>query len=78
MIGPTQTNVDMALLKDTRISEGTRMQFRAEVFNVLNHANFALPAASVFTASGRNATAGQITSTTTTARQIQFGLKFIF
>jgi hypothetical protein len=42
------------LLKDTSISEGLRAQFRAEVFNVANHANFALPAAGVFTASGRN------------------------
>jgi hypothetical protein len=78
VIGPKLLNVDMALLKDTRISEAVRMQFRAEVFNILNHANFALPAASIFTASGRNATAGQITSTTTTSRQIQFGLKLIF
>jgi len=54
------------------------MQFRAEVFNVANHANFALPAAGIFTASGRNPTAGQITQTVTTSRQLQFGLKFIF
>jgi len=78
VIGPKLVNVDLALLKDTSLAEGIRMQFRAEVFNILNHANFALPVASVFTASGRNATSGQITSTTTTSRQVQFGLKFIF
>ena len=75
VIGPKLVNVDAALLKDTSITEGLRMQFRAEVFNVANHANFALPAAGVFTASGRNPTAGQITQTVTTSRQIQFGLK---
>ena len=78
VIGPKLVNVDAALLKDTSITEGLRMQFRAEVFNVANHANFALPAAGVFTASGRNPTAGQITQTVTTSRQIQFGLNFIF
>jgi hypothetical protein len=78
VIGPKLVNVDAALLKDTSITEGLRAQFRAEVFNVANHANFALPAAGVFTASGRNPTAGQITQTVTTSRQIQFGLKFIF
>ena len=78
MIGPKLVNVDLALLKDTSISEGLRTQFRAEVFNVANHPNFALPAAGIFTASGRNPTAGQITQTVTTSRQIQFGLKFVF
>ena len=78
LIGPKLVNVDAALLKDTGISEELRMQFRAEVFNVANHANFALPAAGIFTASGRNPTAGQITQTVTTSRQLQFGLKFIF
>jgi hypothetical protein len=78
VIGPSLVNVDMALLKDTPLTETVRAQFRAEVFNVANHANFAMPAVSVFTASGRNPTAGQITSTVTSSRQIQLALKLIF
>jgi hypothetical protein len=35
--------LDMALLKDTRIHEQVRLQFRAEFFNIANHANFGLP-----------------------------------
>jgi len=51
VIGPGLTNLDLALLKDTKvrkISEQFRVQFRAEFFNVLNHANFGLPVAGVF------------------------------
>jgi hypothetical protein len=78
VVGPGLVSVDFAILKDTAIAEGIRAQFRAEAFNIFNRANFALPAASAFTASGRNPTAGQITNVITSARQIQFGLKFIF
>ena len=54
-----------------------------EVFNLFNHANFALPNASAFVqglngGATPNPTFGKITSTTTTARQIQFALKLIF
>ncbi len=78
VIGPNNVDLDMALLKDTRISERYRVQFRGEVFNIFNHPNFGLPNDSVFTASGPNPTAGQITTQVGTARQIQLGLKFIF
>lgn len=78
LIGPTNVDVDMALLKDTNITEIYRLQFRAEVFNLFNHPNYGLPNASVFTASGPNASAGQITSIVGNQRQIQFGLKLIF
>jgi hypothetical protein len=59
------------------------VQFRAEVFNVLNHPNFETPVVpdhtDIFDSSG-NATgsAGQLTSTTTSSRQIQFALKVIW
>jgi hypothetical protein len=76
--GPGQVTVDMAILKDTALAGGSRLQFRWEIFNLLNRANFALPAANIFTASGRNPTAGQITRTSTTARQMQVGLKLLF
>jgi hypothetical protein len=89
--GPNLQDTDVSLSKETRLTEALRVQLRAEVFNLFNHANFALPAASVFTggipgqcqASGAgcsfsNGQAGQITNIVTTARQIQFGLKFLF
>jgi hypothetical protein len=48
------------------------------VFNVLNHANFGTPNATVFSGTAFNPSAGLVTSTTTTSRQIQFGLKLVF
>jgi hypothetical protein len=54
------------------------LQFRAEIFNLLNRANFNMPNEVVFTPSGVWPTAGVITSTSTTARQVQFGLKLLW
>jgi hypothetical protein len=79
--GPGFFNTDIALLKDTKLSERFRLQFRAEFFNIFNHENFGLPSVNVFSASGTiNANAGLITSSNanSTPRQIQFGLKLIF
>ncbi|HXG23635.1 MAG TPA: carboxypeptidase regulatory-like domain-containing protein [Chthonomonadales bacterium] len=80
--GPDQVSVNMSISKNTTvpaISEQFRIQFRAEFFNVLNRANFSNPNLRPFDSRGRvSGTAGKITSTTTTARQIQFGLKFLF
>ena len=41
--GPGLTRLDLALHKEVRLSEKTRIQFRVEAFNVLNHPNFAAP-----------------------------------
>jgi outer membrane receptor protein involved in Fe transport len=81
--GPGTVNLNYAVMKETPIREGVRLQFRAEFFNLLNHANFALPNASAFvqTADGGgapNPTFGKITATTTSSRQIQFALKLLF
>ncbi|MGP0074658.1 MAG: carboxypeptidase regulatory-like domain-containing protein [Bryobacteraceae bacterium] len=76
--GPGLAEVDTSLFKTTAITERTNLQFRAEFFNVLNHSNFATPNATVFSGGAYNASAGLITATTTTSRQIQFGLKLIF
>ncbi len=78
VIGPNSVDVDMALLKDTNITEKVRVQIRAELFNLFNHPSYGLPNASIFTASGPNPTAGQITTIVGTSRQVQFGLKIIF
>jgi hypothetical protein len=68
------------LLKDTRITEKLGVQLRAEFFNVLNHANFNTPNLIAFTSAtgAPSPAAGVITSTSTTSRQIQFGLKLIW
>jgi hypothetical protein len=66
------------VLKETRIRERLSLQFRAEIFNLLNRANFNQPNAIVFTPSGVSPTAGVITSTSTTSRQVQFGLKLLW
>lgn len=76
--GPGLASWDFSALKDTRISERLNLQFRAETFNLLNRANFNLPNAAVFTPSGVSPTAGAITNTATTSRQVQFGLKLLW
>jgi hypothetical protein len=76
--GPRLATWDFSALKDTRLNERFNLQFRAEIFNLLNRANFNLPNAVVFTPSGLSPTAGAITSTSTTARQVQFGLKLLW
>jgi hypothetical protein len=83
LTGPGIVNLDYAVSKETQIKEQVRLQFRAEFFNLLNHANFALPNASAFaqTVNGGgapNPTFGKITATTTNSRQIQFALKLLF
>jgi hypothetical protein len=78
LIGPGLATWDFSVLKDTRIRERLNLQFRAEIFNLLNRANFNQPNALVFTPSGVSPTAGVITSTSTTSRQVQFGVKLLW
>jgi hypothetical protein len=79
LIGPNFIDLDLSLTKTTSISERIKMEFRAEAFNLLNRANFSLPASfNVFSGGLINPAAGVITSTATTSRQIQFGLKLRF
>jgi Carboxypeptidase regulatory-like domain len=78
--GPGLATLDFSLLKVTPLTEKIKLQFRAEFFNILNHTNFGIPNTVVFTAAGTtpSPTAGVITSTSTSSRQIQFGLKLSF
>jgi hypothetical protein len=82
--GPGLATWDFSVLKNTTIHERLQLQFRLEIFNLLNRANFNTPNLIVFTpptatnASGLSGTAGAITGTSTTARQIQFGLKLLW
>jgi hypothetical protein len=83
LIGPGLANLDFSIFKNNyikRISENFNAQFRAEFFNILNRTNFAVPVnpdnTDIFNSSGATTgVAGLLTSTTTTAREIQFALK---
>jgi len=77
-IGPGLADLDTSLFKTTAVTEKMSLQFRAEFFNVLNHANFNTPNTTVFSSGAISASAGLITATSTTSRQIQLGLKLIF
>ncbi len=85
LIGPGIVNFDFSAEKSFAIDEMRRFEFRAEMFNLPNHPNFAVP--SGLTAFSNVSSAGVptispnwgvITSTVTTSRQIQFALKFAF
>ena len=68
LFGPGRWNADLALAK-----KFDRFQFRAEVFNVFNHAQFAAPGTAV-----GSPTFGVITSTVKSSRQVQLALKYVF
>jgi hypothetical protein len=77
LIGPGVVSLDLGLTKNTLLVGRARLQFRLEVFNVLNRVNLGVPNLSVFNAAGRRlANAGFIESTATTARQLQLGARF--
>jgi hypothetical protein len=76
--GPGLADLDLSLFKTTALSERTKLQFRTEFFNALNHVNFGAPNTTAFSNGTVNASAGLITTLATAQRQIQFGLKLIF
>ena len=78
LIGPGVATWDFSTLKETKLRERLGLQFRAEIFNLLNRANFNTPNLITFTPSGVSGTAGAVSSTSTTSRQVQFGLKLIW
>lgn len=86
LIGPGIANLDFSVFKNNyirRISENFNVQFRAELFNVLNRANFAVPVTpdhtDIFDSTGTpTGVAGLLTSTTTDSREIQLALKVIW
>jgi hypothetical protein len=84
VIGPGLSTLDSSLFKEShiqRISSAFVIQKRVEVFNILNHPNFAAPLdhRTVYDALGNPVNgAGQIDTTTTPSRQMQLGLKFIW
>ena len=79
--GPRQNNVDLAILKQTRISEGKNIEFRAEALNFANHPLFPNPNMTVTTVQNANSTGfGQISASTVNnyARRFQMSLRFLF
>ena len=71
--GDHQWNVDFSIFKRFDVNGSSTLEFRAEAFNLLNSVYFDLPNTAVDTATG-----GRVTGTSNTARQLQFGLKYIF
>ena len=81
LIGPGLASVDVSLTRTFRLREGWGLQFRGEIFNLPNHPNFADPSGRITFTNAAGAVApnwGLITATTSTSRQIQFGLKLSF
>jgi hypothetical protein len=78
--GPSLVETDLSLAKRFTISEKLNLQFRAEFFNLFNHTNLNTPNPVVYAAAtgGPSPTAGLITSTATTSRQVQLGLKLLW
>lgn len=72
LIGPSNFNVDLGVHRNFQFSDRFKASFRWEMFNAMNHANFATPNASI-----GNPTAGQISSTAA-ARIMQLALKVNF
>jgi hypothetical protein len=85
IVGPGLIDLDMSLFKNNyihRISEQFNIQFRMEIFNILNHTNFNPPTSNsqVFNGDGSTGglTPGLLDTTATTSRQIQFAIKVIW
>ena len=84
--GPGLATWDFSVFKDTHLAGRTTLQLRLEIFNLLNRANFNTPslithvlqAAPNATFPELSPTAGQITSTSTTSRQMQLGIKLLW
>ena len=72
VLAPGYADVDAGLQKDVALPNGARLQFRWEIFNLLNHANFDVPNRTAFTQNF-----GRIFSAFP-ARQMQLGVKVLF
>jgi hypothetical protein len=70
--GPGQINWDMALWRDFKLKERWKLSFKAEFFNIMNHANWSNP-----TSSNTSSTFGEVTGFGS-PRNIQFSTKLLF
>jgi hypothetical protein len=71
-IGPAYADWDFAALKNFRMTESKQLQFRAELFNVLNRTNFRLPDSDISSPTFNHILAAEA------PRQVQFALKFLY
>ncbi len=79
MTGPNYNQVNATLVKKTALTEHKQLEFRAEFFNLFNHASFKVPNLKVFNANRvHSGNEGVITTTVSQGRQIQLGLKLTF
>jgi hypothetical protein len=83
--GPDLRTLDLAFAKAhpwSRLGQGGRVELRLEIFNVFNRPNFAAPALTVFSGQADNepplGAFGRIRATTTSARQMQLGVRVTF
>jgi hypothetical protein len=85
--GPGLKTVDFSAFKNIQVIERLKLQFRAEFFNILNHPNLSAPNflndannSVAFDVNGNPvpSSAGVLASTSTSSRQIQFGLKLVW
>jgi hypothetical protein len=83
--GPGFGELDFSVVKDTKLGllgESGALQFRAEIFNITNHANFSLPNRVTYAGNtsvqSPTSTAGVISTTSGTSRQVQLALKVLF
>lgn len=73
IMGPGQHNWDLSVIKNTRVTEGTNLQFRAEFYNIWNHPQFNPPVNN-----SSSTTFGLIDSSSVPPRIVQLALKFMF
>lgn len=80
LTGPGLAELDVSVLKNTRLSERLTLQLRGDAFNIVNHPNFSTPNLVVFNSATAppSGSAGVITSTSTSSRQLQVAAKFIW
>ncbi len=80
LYGPHFRHFDFSIFKDFKVTEGSKVQFRAEFFNLFNQASFGNPGVNNGNNNISSSTFGKITNVSTnyTPRQIQFVLKYIF
>ena len=79
LFGPGTKLANVSLRKNFSVSEGKRLQFRAEFFNVTNTPHFNNPVANIASpARGRITRAGSENRFQRTQRLVQFGLRFVF
>jgi len=71
-IGPAYADWDFGTLKNFKVTESKQIQFRAELFNILNRANFHLPDCDISSPTFNHILAASA------PRQVQFALKFVY